>query len=374
MDQPIDQKRTLDEGLRFARRMYLPRTLGLALGAVCIGGALWQEGARPFAWAMLIVNALLWPHIAYPLARRSRNPYRAELRNLMVDSASGGAWAAAIGFNLVPSVVLVSMLAMDKVSIGGVRYLARCLAAQAALAAAVAIAPGFELHLETNMAEALASLPLLICYPITVGLTTYRLARQVRRQNETLAALSSIDGLSKLLNRSHWEQVVANEFQRCRRIGHPSAVMMIDIDHFKAINDRHGHPAGDGVIRAVARILRDTLRFHDVPGRYGGEEFGIVLPGTDGPGSEAIGERVRGRIEAATLEAKHGVRATVSIGVAAFEPREAGYLEWIARADRALYAAKDAGRNRVVRYDPAKDLALADGSPAGSRGTVCSPG
>ena len=358
MDRTIDQGelagRPSDEGLRFARRMYLPRTLGLALGAVCIGGALWQQGAPPLVWAALMVNTLVWPHIAYPLAGHSRSPYRAELRNLVVDSASGGAWVAMIGLSLVPSAVLISMLAMDKVSIGGMRFLARCLAAQAAAAAAVAIAVGFELRLETTMLEAIASLPLLITYPITVGFTTYRLARRVRQQNQLLAALSSTDGLSKLLNRSHWEGVVASEFQRCRRIGHPSAVMMIDIDHFKAINDRHGHPVGDEVIRAVAGILRDTLRLHDVPGRYGGEEFGVVLPGTDGRGAEVIAERIRARIESAVLEAHNGVRATVSIGVAAFDPRSADYAEWMAHADRALYRAKETGRNRAVRHVPAQ--------------------
>jgi diguanylate cyclase len=83
-------QRTMDEGRRFAQRMYLPRVSGLALGAVCIGGGLWQQGAHPVVWAALLLNALAWPHVAYPLARRSRNPYRAELRNLMVDSASGG--------------------------------------------------------------------------------------------------------------------------------------------------------------------------------------------------------------------------------------------------------------------------------------------
>ena len=320
MDRTIDQGelagRPSDEGLRFARRMYLPRTLGLALGAVCIGGALWQQGAPPLVWAALMVNTLVWPHIAYPLAGHSRSPYRAELRNLMVDSASGGAWVAVIGLNLVPSAVLISMLA--------------------------------------TMLEAIASLPLLIAYPITVGFTTYRLARRVRQQNQLLAALSSTDGLSKLLNRSHWEGVVASEFQRCRRIGHPSAVMMIDIDHFKAINDRHGHPVGDEVIRAVAGILRTTLRLHDVPGRYGGEEFGVVLPGTDGRGAEAIAERIRARIESAVLEAHNGVRATVSIGVAAFDPRSADYAEWMAHADRALYRAKETGRNRAVRHVPAQ--------------------
>src|SRR5260221_8206409 len=358
MEQPVERVdfsgRPLDDGLRFAQRMHRLRMLGTALGAICVGGALWEQGAHALAWAALLVNALAWPHIAYPLACRSANPYRSELRNLMIDSASGGAWIAAIGFSPAPSAVIFAMMAMDKVSVGGLRFLARCLAAQVVAAAVVAMALGFEEHPLSSTVERLASLPLLVAYPIVIGLTTYRLASRVRRQNLTLAALSSIDGLSRLLNRTHWEAVVASEFQRCRRIGHPSSVLMIDIDHFKAINDRHGHPVGDEVIRKVSELVRGSLRLHDVPGRYGGEEFGVVLPGTGIHGAEMLAERIRARIESAVLEPRNAVRATLSIGVAAFDNLDANHMEWIARADRALYTAKESGRNRTAPYAAAQ--------------------
>jgi diguanylate cyclase (GGDEF)-like protein len=123
---------------------------------------------------------------------------------------------------------------------------------------------------------------------------------------------------------------------------------MIDIDHFKVINDRHGHPVGDAVIRSVAWILRSVLRLHDVPGRYGGEEFGIVLPGTGIQGAEILAERIRARIESMTLETMRDVRATASLGVAAFDTADEDHMGWIARADRALYTAKESGRNRTA--------------------------
>jgi diguanylate cyclase len=341
-----------DEGRRFARRMYLPRTVGLGLGALAIGAGLYEVGAPAWVWVLLVVNLFGWPHVAYAAALRSRNPYRAELRNLMLDSAFGGAWIAAMHFNLAPSAILVATLAMDKAAVGGMKFLARCLLAQAAALIVVAVAAGIELTpLQSGNIARLGIVPLLMIYPVMVALTAYRLAQRVRDQNRLLSALSRTDGLTQLLNRQAWEQAAAAEVSRCRRGGGPASLLMLDIDHFKAINDRHGHPAGDAVLRGVAQILRDTLREEDLPGRYGGEEFGVVLPNTSAAGAAVAAERVRARIEAAVLERRAGIRATASIGFAELGPQDADCAAWIARADRALYAAKAAGRNRCVRFE-----------------------
>jgi diguanylate cyclase len=338
-----------EEGLRFARRMYAPRVAGLALGAVCIGGVLWGDGAPPAAWAALALSGLAWPHLAWQIARRADDPFRSELRNLTLDSALGGAWIAAMQFNLLPSVVIFVMLCMDKLSVGGAGFLARCIVAKLLAAAAMIAAFGLRFQPETTMLEILCSLPLLVAYPFTVGTVTWRLARRVRSQNRQLEELSRTDALSRLPNRGFWEEAVAVSAARCRASGQQAALMMIDIDYFKAINDRHGHPAGDDVIRAVAAILRDALRGNDLAGRYGGEEFGVLLPGTPAAGAEATAERLRARVEAEVLQSELGIRGTVSIGLAFFSMGDASHLQWIQRADRALYRAKHAGRNRVER-------------------------
>jgi diguanylate cyclase len=345
------RERTVEEGLRFARRMYVPRVLGLGVGTLAVGGGLWEAQAALGDWVLLALNGFAWPHLAYRIARRSRDPHRAELHNLMFDSACGGAWVAAIGFNLVPSAVLVAMLAMDKAAVGGVRFLARCLNAQIASGALVALVSNFWLHLDSGFVAIVASLPLLLAYPVTVGYTAYRLARRVRQQNDVLATLSTIDGLTRLMNRTHWERAVESEFQRCRRIGHSSAVLMLDIDHFKLVNDMHGHQVGDEALRAVAAILRDSLRMHDIAGRYGGEEFGVVLPGIDASGAAAIAERIRRKIESSVVEPRRGVRVTASIGFAALGNDDHDPGAWVARADRALYSAKAAGRNCAMGHE-----------------------
>ncbi|MBV8031568.1 MAG: diguanylate cyclase [Betaproteobacteria bacterium] len=338
-------ERSREEGLRFARRMYAPRFFGLALGALCIAGGLWQQGANAFEWALLALNAFGWPHLAYRLAIGSRNPHRAEVRNLMVDSASGGLWIALLHFNPAPSVVLFAMLAMDKAAVGGVRLLVRCLAVQAFVIAIVTLLVGFEMPVESSVEARVAVVPLLLVYSITVALSAYRLSRRVRQQAIALAALSSTDELTGLLNQGHWKRAVLAEFHRFRRLGGHATLLMIDIDRFKEVNDRHGHPAGDRVIRAVAELIRNNVRAHDVPGRYGGDEFSVLLPGADENATRFVAERIRAR--AASLHAGIGEPITVSVGFAVSDPADANPDAWLARADAALYRAKAAGRNRV---------------------------
>ena len=344
-------ERSREEGVRFAERMYLPRVFGLALGGICIGGTFWDQGAGLLQWALMLVNVLGWPHLAIALARRSRNPHRQELRNLMVDSASGGIWIAAMHFNPAPSIILFVMLAMDKAAVGGFRFMARCIGVQAFAVALVTLLIGYQPPPpEASVLARIAAMPLLFIYSVTVAHTAYGLSRRVRQQAQVLAALSSTDELSGLLTQTHWKRAVLAEFHRCRRLGHSACVMMIDVDRFKDINDRYGHPAGDEVIRSVARMLRDSVRAHDVPGRYGGDEFCVVLPGAGEETAFLVAERIRQRVGSSLLETRHAIRSTVSIGIAAFDAADANPDAWIARADRALYRAKEAGRDRAERY------------------------
>lgn len=330
--------------------MYVPRIVGLGCGFFAVGAVFLERGAPALAWALLAANAFLWPHLAYLLSRTSADPRRAERRNLVADSAAGGVWIAAMGFNLLPSVLLAAMLAMDKLSAGGPRLLARSAFAQAVACVVAWLALGAPFAPATGMTQVIGCLPLLIAYPIAVGLATYRLSRRVKEQNRLLAELSRTDLLTGLLNRGHWEASAALEFRRRVRTGRPLSLLMLDVDHFKSINDRHGHPAGDEVLRGVAAILRASLREHDIAGRYGGEEFVVALPDTDLAGAVTIGERIRRCIETGLPEACGDIRCTASIGVAEADRATPDPAEWIRRADRALYRAKALGRNMVVRH------------------------
>jgi diguanylate cyclase len=345
MINPEDERRA--DGVRFTRRMHAPRAAGLGLGFFCVAAPFWQAGAHPLAWGALFLHAFAWPHLAYAIARRSRNPFRTERRNLTLDSALGGVWVVLMGFNLLPSVVLITALSMDKVSVGGWRFLGRTAAAMLAAGALTALLFGVNLRLETTMLTVLACIPFMVTYPMAIGVVTYQLTRRVREQNRQLAAMSRVDGLSGLANRIHWEEAVESEYHRFLRGGRPSSLLMIDIDHFKGINDRHGHAAGDEVIRGMGAILRRCLRKADMAGRYGGEEFGVLLPDTGEQGAAAIAERIRAAIASTDIDDARRLRCTVSIGVATLASGTHGYHDWMNRADRALYAAKAGGRDRI---------------------------
>jgi two-component system cell cycle response regulator len=173
--------------------------------------------------------------------------------------------------------------------------------------------------------------------------------RELELANRQLRKLSITDGLTELYNHRHVHELLHEEFERSRRSGEPMAVAMLDLDRFKQVNDTYGHPTGDVILYDTARILRESAREIDMVGRYGGEEFIAILPGTDESAALRFAERVRSRVEGYLFrDGPKEIRMTVSGGVASF-PAEAEFPDQlIKRADEALYTAKNSGRNRIV--------------------------
>ena len=168
--------------------------------------------------------------------------------------------------------------------------------------------------------------------------------RIILDQNVALERLSVTDPLTGLLNRAGFLKVLEARMQEAIRYAIPLTLAMVDIDHFKIVNDRHGHAAGDAVLKSFAEVLRSNVRSADVLCRWGGEEFILLLPQQDEAGGVASAEKLRLAVEQARFPQVDDL--TASFGVAAYLSGEA-MADWIVRADRALYAAKDAGRNLV---------------------------
>ena len=175
--------------------------------------------------------------------------------------------------------------------------------------------------------------------------------RQLLSANALLAELARTDGLTNLLNRRGFDESLAREWRRCHRNGKPISLLMLDADHFKAYNDRFGHQAGDGVLRALAAcVLANIRRPGDVAARYGGEEFIVILPDTDLAGAGHIAEAIRAGVEALAIpHAVDGPVVTISVGVSfAVAGNSVTTDDLLAAADGALYESKATGRNRVT--------------------------
>ena len=164
--------------------------------------------------------------------------------------------------------------------------------------------------------------------------------------------LAIMDGLTGILSRRYFLERFAEELERSRQFNYPLSFVMIDIDHFKDYNDRYGHLVGDVILREVARTIKESLRQIDLIGRYGGEEFAVVLTETDREGALFAAERIRQALEVKVIKAyDENLKVTLSVGISMFPAQGQAVTALIEKSDQALYKAKESGRNRVCVYE-----------------------
>lgn len=335
------------KGLSFVKRIYLPRVIGLGIGLFSVMAAIAPLSPPSWAWLLVLFNGLLWPHMAYLWASRSAMPYQAEQRNLLLDSLMGGFWTAAMHFNPLPGVTVLSMMTMNNVAAGGKRMVFRGLLAQLAgmLVSILLLGPG--LQLTATSLQVYACLPMLTLYPLALGWVCYQLAIKLADHKRRLSALSLTDSLTGLLNHGAWKDLLLLKFQACKQQQGHAVIALIDIDHFKTINDTFGHVVGDCVLRQLSAELRRNLREGDQAGRYGGDEFCVMLPDTSEAQACQAMERLRERVANYRNPQLPHLRISLSIGLSPFEATLESPEHWLDQADKALYTAKHAGRDQV---------------------------
>ena len=348
----------------------------------------WGKHYSAALWTAIALHLLVYPHVIYQIARRAVASQEAEVNNLTVDCLLFGLLMGALQFPLWITFTVYIASSLNITISRGMRGLRKSqLAFFAGAGAAVAVF-GWHPDPETGWASIWLCVIGNAVYLGCIGVVAYDRNQQLRKTREALrsgelalqAQLVEIqalrdklqdqavrDPLTGLHNRRHLESVVEIELARCARENLPMALAMIDVDHFKKVNDTHGHPAGDKVLRALAAVLIAEVRPTDSACRYGGEEFVLLLPGMDAEVALNRANEWRQAFSKVVVECDGAeIRATVSIGIASYPGQGVSLQELIHNADLALYAAKREGRDRamVFRTD-------AQGAPDGKSGAAC---
>jgi diguanylate cyclase len=368
------------------RNNHRMRVLSFGIAFVAAALHIYKTNALPGLWLMLGLVLLVYPHVQYWRVCRAADPVRAEVRNLLVDSLVLGVATAALGFPLwIAFSTGIGALTNNAIN-SGWRGVAKNVLALAAGALVWVAVMGFKFSPQTDGLTTAICMVSLSWYLLTICNLGFKRNRQLRIARETLrhreselttanealqrnlreieglernlrasdAVRSRLsdqanrDGLTHLYNRRYLDSSLLQALARCQRARQPLALVMVDIDHFKKINDTHGHQAGDQILISLGAQLAGMARAGDVACRYGGEEFILVLPGMSLDTAWDRAEELRASFASSVVT--YGdlqLKATLSVGIAVYPLHGDTVDELIRSADTALYQAKAAGRNRV---------------------------
>lgn len=346
------------------RTYFRVRALSYAYASLFIGLFVWQQAYPAWAWWLLGLQLFAYPYLMYRRALRCRQSQQAELQNLVVDAALWGGWCAGFGFPLWISYTLFITSAMNNAFSRGLLGLRDAVLAFATGAAVVWFLAG------PRWAAAESPWVIGLCvlgtsvYLISIGHIAHlrtgllRQAREaLKRSEQVWRTQANQDALTGLFNRRYFDDTLEREMARANRESSTISLMVLDVDHFKRINDTHGHDAGDEVLRQLGRLIGQTARQSDVACRVGGEEFCVLYPGMSLAAAHARAEALRLRLVRTPIPTASGpLSVTVSIGLAGYPADGGSGPSLLSAADQALYAAKRAGRDRVVLHGQAEAI------------------
>lgn len=373
ISKPVDMNTGEKRGNHWAIRMnYRNRTSSWIIVFAVIGSHFADHPYGVMAWVLLVLQFLIYPHLVYLRTRFTNDPLKAELNNLLLDSFTFGIWVTALGFPLWITFLLGISTCINLGAFRGASGLLQAIGLL--LAGAFLAIPFVGLHFnpDTSLTTSLLAIFCLSTYLLlyafgahkrTVTLHEVRLKLRQSEQalHKQIAEISFLQGqlteqvnrdpLTGLFNRRYLAATLDREIARCIREKDPLCVMMVDIDHFKQINDTYGHQAGDEVLVQVAKTLVDELRASDIACRYGGEEFLLLMPNLTLLVAVARAEELREKLAASCIQAAgQKIQVRLSIGIASLLTDATTAHELIRCADTALYQAKQEGRNRVVPF------------------------
>lgn len=353
------------------------RTAAFALLFVAIAMHIWDKSYGVAAWAALVAFYLVYPHVQFWRSAYSADPLRTEMDNLIMDALLVGVSIAALQFPLWISFAAVLGVLTDNTANKGIRGIWESILAFLLGVSVWVSMFGVKISAETAPHTALFCIVALTAYLMAVSVIGHARNVQLRATREKLKSreqellesnalllehLSEIselqhqlqeqanrDSLTGLYNRRYLDSTLERELARCMRDGQALTIMMLDIDHFKRINDLYGHQAGDSMLVELGKLLSRMARASDVACRYGGEEFLVFMPSMTLEAGRLRAEQLR--VDFAAMRVHFGeftLHTTISIGIAVYPGHGTSADELIRAADLALYQAKQAGRDRVI--------------------------
>lgn len=364
------------------RKHHALRTVSFALLMVAVTLHLWDTQASAVMWSYMAAQLLVYPQFLFWRARTAADPIAAELNNLLADAYLLGLCATVLGLPIWIAFSMATGALLNNAFNKGWRGSVAGGLAYGAGAATWWATGLFEWQPDTNLPTTLWCMAGVLVYVLALGDIAFIRIRQLRlarKERETTAmalraANASLqnqlreinhlqdqlreqahrDPLTGLYNRRFLDTTLARELHRCVRDSCTVSLLMIDIDHFKTINDTHGHQVGDEVLKQLAGVLCAHTRAHDVVSRFGGEEFLVMLPRMETELACQRADQIRATVENTSFNSSAGpLRLTLSAGVAVYQGKGTDVNGLLRSADAALYLAKKQGRNQVVLQVPA---------------------
>ncbi|WP_111895727.1 diguanylate cyclase [Acinetobacter sp. MB5] len=340
---------------KFVRRIFIMRQLGTTLCFIAIASVMWDMHYNLFYFALLAVNAFVWPTVACLFNTQSHDPVKTGHNSLIVDCALGGIWIAVMGLSPIPSLIIFAVLIADRYAVGGWELLKPALATLFLALFITWSLLGYPLHLTFNQQIVWMSLPLATIYMISLSIVLRDLSVRLSKRNREFERIAMMDPRLHIPNRRLFEKRLASTFIQTQRDHHFAYVMLLDVDHFKEINDNYGHEIGDYILLEISNILRQTLSTHDIPARFGGDELAVIAIHYKEEDVLELAKLIVEKVKALRLTNHHLCRVSISVGIASVKDAYST-TDWLRKADQALYQVKNSGRDNFSLYQDPKRL------------------
>lgn len=339
----------LQRSKEYVKRIFVMRQMGTFLCFISFAAVFSYLQYSIFLYIILAINAFIWPVFAYYYAKRAHDMVKVTNITLVVDAAFGGIWVAVMQMSPMPSLIIIAILISDRYIAGGAKILKRSIIALLSGFFIVWTILGFKVNLQFNAFMVWASIPLATIYMLSLSVVTRNLSAQLIKKNREFERIALTDPSLDIPNRRLFEQRLQATFMQAQRNNTPAHLMLLDVDHFKSINDTFGHEMGDYFLSEISTVLRRLIGPKDTPARFGGDELAVIVVDLSNDEILQLAEAIREATRKIRIKSDQQFEITISIGIASVENMNT-VSEWFSLADRALYAVKRQGRDGVQLY------------------------